>query len=725
VVSFTLLSTAVGVWVWSLRSPSSITITPQSFSEAYSYEISVEGFTYYAKNGTTGQVDYSSANSTTVFSQAIAASDNGSSIYIKSGTYGQIFLNKDVSLIGEGISTTPAAYPSDPDDMITGMSGVVISITTANTNALMINGTRSNINIKNIGIHFSGSGTGYGVYSSAGNNIQGLMYSSLDNIFVWGHDASHYAFWFVNMQHCTLDRLYSFGGPAVHMETESSLWTMGIAEIGLLYARVPSTCTMTKSTFEFIGNSSTCLVGGMKIVRLHCMDRSGSNTVASLYIHYGSTIDIRELDIENANNQIVTLDHCNQVNIYNGLMLGGGITHTNCAFCGYWAGYINASSTTTDSGSDFMGSEVQLVTSGTMNFTRGQHEASYIIYKLGSMYYAEDGTNGQNYVWSTDAEYVFSVVVAAVNANGAVVAVQPASYTFTSTLLINKTGIIFQGPTSSEGTAGLFLASGVSVPLLNITGDYTTFRDMTIYGNYGSTADTLAINAGHLLFDRVTFSCSKRYLVSMTGGDDNVFRDCVFTNANKYGAYVKDATYATFDTVQFRTIGAGSSLTDVAGIAFNGSCIGCSVINSKFNFIDSNVGGVHYGYGIEELGANMINMKYIGNSGYGIPLGLSSHLISNSVTFKENTYYHTGGLGDREQPTGTSESSGSLSNNTATTFRITHGLFGMPTGVWCSFNNTAVLSYSWTATSSIITVTVTGAALPAAMTCYWSAEYRP
>ena len=71
------------------------------------------------------------------------------------------------------------------------------------------------------------------------------------------------------------------------------------------------------------------------------------------------------------------------------------------------------------------------------------------------------------------------------------------------------------------------------------------------------------------------------------------------------------------------------------------------------------------------------------------------------------------------------ENSGSSVNATATVFTIVHGMASTPTGVWASFNTTAVESWTWTSTSTTITVTVVGASLPEAMTCYWVAEYKP
>lgn len=69
--------------------------------------------------------------------------------------------------------------------------------------------------------------------------------------------------------------------------------------------------------------------------------------------------------------------------------------------------------------------------------------------------------------------------------------------------------------------------------------------------------------------------------------------------------------------------------------------------------------------------------------------------------------------------------SGTATNSTATTFVFNHGLAGTPTGVWASFNTTTINGWAWTATSSQITITVSGSGLPAIMASYWKAEYVP
>jgi len=68
------------------------------------------------------------------------------------------------------------------------------------------------------------------------------------------------------------------------------------------------------------------------------------------------------------------------------------------------------------------------------------------------------------------------------------------------------------------------------------------------------------------------------------------------------------------------------------------------------------------------------------------------------------------------------ENSGTATNSTATTFVFNHGLAGTPTGVWASFNSTEITGWTWTATSTQITITVVG--MTADRTCYWMAEYN-
>jgi len=609
---------------------------------------------------TNGQSKYSSTNASKVFEFAIGNSSAGDSIFIKTGTYGPIYLNKDVSLIGEGISTTPAVYPLDPDDMITGMTGVVISITTASTNAITIAGTRGNIRIENIGIHFSGSGTGIGVYSPAAHDQSGLMYCTLRNIVVWGHDASHYAFYLVNFQHCEFTLLYSFGGPAFHFATNSSTLCYGISNIGLIYARVPVTISgMTLNVINMVGGANSSFAGA-RINRLHVMDRRIESTGASLYMRYADDCDIREADIEDTYPKtLINLVDSNHINIYSGIMFGGAVKHTGTAFCGYWGGYIRSylSNITTDSGTDFIMPQCDAKSDVLMNFTRLIQESNYVVYEVSGTFYATCGLSGMDYS-HTSARWVLQSVVDALPASGGTITLHAADYVLSSTWEINKNYVTVTGWGAQDaGLAELKIADNVNVPAITVSGSYVTLRDLTIDGNKGvesATTDAITVTGEHCLFERLFVRNAERYGVSLSGGgSSNVFRDCLILGAKKYGIYANGGYFTTIDSCEFRDIGQSSGFTDVAGVAFTGIGVGGAVTNCRFNFIYSNVSGTCYGYGIEELSSTWDGMQYTSNSGYGCAQGLFSPFLSKSSTMTGNVYHHTGTVGVSEPPTST------------------------------------------------------------------------
>ena len=69
------------------------------------------------------------------------------------------------------------------------------------------------------------------------------------------------------------------------------------------------------------------------------------------------------------------------------------------------------------------------------------------------------------------------------------------------------------------------------------------------------------------------------------------------------------------------------------------------------------------------------------------------------------------------------EASGSLTNTTATTFVITHGLVATPVLFFSSFNSTEIDAWSWVATSTTITITVANSAVANQIrTAYWYAQ---
>lgn len=85
------------------------TIEPGAMVQGYSYIVYTDGAAFYAKSGTTGSVDYTSLNATSVIQNVITASPNGSVIDLKLGTFTldtSIYYKSKITLEGMGMNTT-------------------------------------------------------------------------------------------------------------------------------------------------------------------------------------------------------------------------------------------------------------------------------------------------------------------------------------------------------------------------------------------------------------------------------------------------------------------------------------------------------------------------------------------------------------------------------------------------------------------------------------------
>jgi len=166
----------------------------------------------------------------------------------------------------------------------------------------------------------------------------------------------------------------------------------------------------------------------------------------------------------------------------------------------------------------------------------------------------------------------------------------------------------------------------------------------------------------------------------------------------KNGLYLDQASYVSISGVEvLRNIGAGLNLTNWCSNTVIDSCViwdwepqlqdyGVVVENAWYIDIVNNI-----------FSNNAVNATFI---------------TGEHVAFKieNNAGFVT-------------ENSGTATNSTATTFVFNHGLAETPTGVWASFNTTEITGWTWTATSTEITITVVG--MTADRTCYWMAEYKP
>lgn len=302
-----------------------------------SYLIYWEGNTAKAYNGSTGKADYEGSNSSRVIEMAVASTPKGGQVFLKAGVYGPFTVNKSVCIVGEGIFADPQNLPLDPDDILSDAGGTVIQVTTSDTNGITLVGTLT-VSIKNFVIRFSGNGTGSGIYSDPGFGNSGLLYSTLENIIVLGHDADHYAFYLVNFLHITGKMLFSFGGPALYFASLSNTIKYGDAVFEEVLARTAPSLQISRNIVELVGTDWQFQLNLIEFRRLDIMDRSSDlSTSFSLHVDNSAWITIHAADFEYPNDgRMIRLDNCNFINIYTQLIYGGSIIHNNTLSCGYY-----------------------------------------------------------------------------------------------------------------------------------------------------------------------------------------------------------------------------------------------------------------------------------------------------------------------------------------------------------------------------------------------------
>lgn len=302
-----------------------------------SYVICWEGNTAKAYNGSTGKADYEGSNSSRVIEMAVASTPRGGLVFLKAGVYEPFTVSKSVSIVGEGIFADPQNLPLDPDDILSDAGGTVIQVTTSETNGISLVGTLT-VSIKNFVIRFLGNGTGSGVYSDPGFGNSGLLYSTLENIIVLGHDADHYAFYLVNFLHITGKMLFSFGGPALYFASLSNTIKYGDAVFEEVLARTAPSLQISRNIVELVGTDWQFQLNLIEFRRLDIMDRSSDlSTSFSLHMDNSAWITIHAADFEYPNDgRMIRLDNCNFINIYTQLIYGGSIIHNNTLSCGYY-----------------------------------------------------------------------------------------------------------------------------------------------------------------------------------------------------------------------------------------------------------------------------------------------------------------------------------------------------------------------------------------------------
>lgn len=154
-------------------------------------------------------------------------------------TDGVTIQGSSVNLLAGHLTSNPitsggiaaAVYPQDAPYL----DGSVIVQAGANQNGLSITTTHGgrSVNLRNLGIFFAGqlasTGTGIMVDAPALSTYKdyGIASFKWDNLYVVGHDGTHYAAWLTNPLYGTIDHFQSYGGGGLVYEANHGTCYMG------------------------------------------------------------------------------------------------------------------------------------------------------------------------------------------------------------------------------------------------------------------------------------------------------------------------------------------------------------------------------------------------------------------------------------------------------------------------------------------------------------------
>jgi hypothetical protein len=232
-INITATNTPVTV---NITTPQEISVTPVTDVVITPFEYNVLNYQAIG-DGTT--------DDTVAIQAAIDAAElTGGKVFLPHGTYkitDTLVIGASITFEGEGVH---AQYGSmdDAESRIIGveiptqspyLTGSVLIMHTAATDAIKITVVGKSVHLKNFGIKFADAirftNTGHGINllpaTNAIDNLPdfGIFDSLWENVFVWGHDGTHYAFRLVNMVLSTFTNLRSYGGGGIEMHANTNM----------------------------------------------------------------------------------------------------------------------------------------------------------------------------------------------------------------------------------------------------------------------------------------------------------------------------------------------------------------------------------------------------------------------------------------------------------------------------------------------------------------------
>ncbi len=180
-------------------------------------------------NGTT--------DDTTAIQNAINACPVGGTVGMPTGRYritSTLVIDKMLTLVGSGICALYGSHSTawDSNNIPTTspyLSGAVLVVDTAATDAINITAAGVTVNLRDFGIYFkdptiiyrnTGHGSVVAPPALSGHYDNGLMGGNWKNLMVMGHDGNHYAYKIKNSLYGHFEQLHGFGGGGLMFEAD-------------------------------------------------------------------------------------------------------------------------------------------------------------------------------------------------------------------------------------------------------------------------------------------------------------------------------------------------------------------------------------------------------------------------------------------------------------------------------------------------------------------------
>jgi hypothetical protein len=260
-----------------------------------------------------GTLDLTGVTDMSVLLQAaIAATPTYGTLYLPQGYFridSTLVIDRPMRVEGVGCYAISKSYATgggfDSPNVAPHFGGTVLTVGATATDAIRITVTANSVDLKNFGIRFDAgrdTNTGHGIVAQSsiaylGGSEHGLFHSTWENVQVFGHDGSHYAFKAVNPLHLRIVQLRSFGGGGFHWKTDSFAGNYGNTTFDSPFVYLYNTGTAHGYLME--GRTSSDTSGVLNFITLIRPQANSTGSTGSQYLFLGKvgSVSVNNLSV--------------------------------------------------------------------------------------------------------------------------------------------------------------------------------------------------------------------------------------------------------------------------------------------------------------------------------------------------------------------------------------------------------------------------------------------